>query len=203
MLENHSSITLIENPSEYVFASTDVELQRFDYEQIGIDEVRSLITEAHRKPSEKSIKQIVVTANKITSEAQQASLKILEEPPSSVRIKLVLPIGTQFLPTVLSRVRLETESAKNTSSVFEDWQMLSPAERIKVVEEKVKAKDVKWQQSLKNGLQTHLSSTHGYSAVVLSQLDLIVNELLTRGASNKMLLEHLALSLPLTAVNRK
>lgn len=204
MVTNFSEIIFCDVPSEYECLAPNGELHIFKYDQIGIDEIRALILESHRKPSEADTgKQIVISANKISSEAQQAALKILEEPPASVKITLVLPIGIQLLPTVLSRVQVQTIKSVDESSSFEDWRNASYVDRLSLIDEKLKAKDMQWMQSFKNGLQQHLNKPHGYSSVILKQLEFVVNEFLTRGASNKMLLEHLALSLPLTVAERK
>ena len=102
MLDSHSEVVLTDSPSEFKLTDQKDEIHRFDYEQIGIDEVRSLVLESHRKSAEKGIgKNILITANKISNEAQQASLKILEEQPEGVKITVVLPLATQLLPTRL------------------------------------------------------------------------------------------------------
>lgn len=204
MVNNFSEIIFSDNPSEFEYVVPDGELHTFKYDQIGIDEIRALILESHRKPSKADTgKQIVISANKISSEAQQAALKILEEPPASVKITLVLPIGIQLLSTVLSRVQVQTIQSVDESTSFEDWKRASYADRLSFIDGKIKTKDLEWMQSFKNSLQQHLLKPQGYSSLILKQLEFVVTEFLTRGASNKMLLEHLALSLPLTAVERK
>lgn len=204
MIGNFSEILFSDKPAAFTLPEGEGEVHVFHYDQIGIDEIRALTVEAHRKPAvADSGKQIVVTAKKISLEAQQAALKILEEPPASVRITIVLPVGTQLLSTVLSRVQTHVVDQTSDTSCFDDWRSTSYADRLGVIEEKLKTKDIEWMQSFKHGLQQHLKQSHGYSSIVLKQLDFVVNEFLTRGASNKMVLEHLALSLPLTAKERK
>jgi hypothetical protein len=167
------------------------------FEKIGIDEVRALTMEAHRRPQATFItKTVVIYGLSITSEAQQAALKILEEPPKDSAIIMVLPTGTQILPTILSRVSLEILSSE-VSGELNDWLQLSHADRIAEVDTRVKAKDQVWMSVIKSDLQQYLSRIDPVETTHLKESQLVVNHLLTRGASNKMLLEHLALVLPL------
>ena len=70
----------------------------------SIDDVRRLITRSSLKPNE-SDKQvfIICNANKLREEAQNALLKLFEEPPSSVAMLLLTESRSSLLPTVLSR----------------------------------------------------------------------------------------------------
>jgi DNA polymerase-3 subunit delta' len=70
----------------------------------SIDDVRRLIARASLKPNE-SDKQIFVicNANKLREEAQNALLKLFEEPPATVAIFLLTESRSSLLPTVLSR----------------------------------------------------------------------------------------------------
>ncbi len=199
MQGSNSYIVLCADPQEHVFSVADrCELVRTDHDLVGINEIRSLITEAHRRPLEGySTKSIALTGLKITTEAQQAALKILEEPPDGVSLVFVLPTGTHLLKTVLSRVQLQTVQEQVVTTEFSDWLKLSYSDRISLIEEKIKSKDNGWIQLIKVGLYQYSKNTNSQSLNELKELQLVVDNLLTRGASNKMLLEHLALSLPL------
>ncbi len=200
MGQHHARIILADNPADFVIkTASETEIYRFDVESIGIDQIRDLITEAHRRPRDGYVdKRIILTAFKITSEAQQASLKILEETPKDIFITLVLPNGTQFLDTVLSRVQMESVKNETESDTFSEWQNLSHADRIAEVESRAKAKDLAWMQLIKSDLQKYCVENSNFTATELKELQIVAENLLTRGASNKMLLEHLALTLPLT-----
>lgn len=72
---------------------------------IGIDEVRSLKHHIFQKPVSLPYKFIIFEqAHKLTPVAQNALLKILEEPPASAIIILEAESKHAFLPTILSRV---------------------------------------------------------------------------------------------------
>lgn len=72
---------------------------------IGVDEIREQINDSVMvRPYSSSYKiYIVDEAEKMTSQAQNALLKTLEEPPSYVVILLLADSQESFLPTILSR----------------------------------------------------------------------------------------------------
>jgi len=168
--------------------------------QLGIDDVRTLIAAAYRRPHGDDIIQTLLVATEfITEEAQQALLKIIEEPPLSTRFVFVLPRGYNLLPTLESRFERQSEEGivAHDISAFREFKNASYAERIAAIELSTKNKDHAWQQEIKNGLAAYLL---GHKAELplpaLKELEYVVRLLLTRGASNKFLLEHLALTLP-------
>lgn len=72
---------------------------------ISIDEVRALKKHIFQKPVSLPYKYIIIEeAHKLTTQAQNALLKILEEPPASAIIILEAKDRFSFLPTILSRV---------------------------------------------------------------------------------------------------
>ncbi len=72
---------------------------------ISIDEIRNLKKHIFQKPVSLPYKFIIVEeAHKLTIEAQNAILKILEEPPSSAIIILEAENKFSLIPTILSRV---------------------------------------------------------------------------------------------------
>ena len=69
-----------------------------------IDAVRSMRQSAYVLPNEAACKvYVLLGADTMTTEAQNALLKLLEEPPDYVRILLTAPNRRQLLPTVISR----------------------------------------------------------------------------------------------------
>jgi DNA polymerase-3 subunit delta' len=70
-----------------------------------IDAVRALRQDAGVLPNEAECKVYVLhNAQAMTVEAQNALLKLLEEPPEYVCLILTAPTGKKLLPTVISRV---------------------------------------------------------------------------------------------------
>ncbi len=73
-----------------------------------IDLAREIIKESHISSYE--LKVIVILFNKFQREAQNAMLKILEEPPDNVMIVLICPSKSILLPTILSRLLVVDKS---------------------------------------------------------------------------------------------
>lgn len=72
--------------------------------QSGIAEIRNLIYLAQKKPYNSPIRTIIILeAQALTVEAQNALLKILEEPPTSTRFVLTSPTTENILSTISSR----------------------------------------------------------------------------------------------------
>ena len=71
-------------------------------------DVRKLIATAYRTPDGDATKQKVVIVTKyiFTVEAQQALLKVVEEPPQTTEFLFVVPYSLQLLPTLLSRLNV-------------------------------------------------------------------------------------------------
>ena len=66
--------------------------------------MRSLRKEAHYRPFEGYLRFFIIDeAEKMTEEAANCILKVLEEPPSTTKIILVTSFPGQLLPTILSR----------------------------------------------------------------------------------------------------
>lgn len=76
---------------------------------IGIADVRKIQHEITRKPFQGTYMLILIHhMEKATIEAQNALLKILEEPPSSVQFILTTQNRNTLLPTILSRCSIVT-----------------------------------------------------------------------------------------------
>jgi DNA polymerase III delta prime subunit len=196
MTSHHAILLSVELPLEF-----DLEIApqlAYREPQFTIDMVRMLIQTAHRRPQGNNEEQLIMVATEfITEEAQQALLKIIEEPPLSTKFIFVLPHGYTLLPTLESRFerRAGSEAASDTS-VFDIFFTASYKERMTSIEEATKKKDHIWQAAIKRGLVNYLKSETNLSHRTLSELEYVSRLLLTRGASNKFLLEHLALTLP-------
>ncbi|MBD3799213.1 DNA polymerase III subunit delta' [Sulfuricurvum sp.] len=72
-----------------------------------IEDAKEAIAEAYK--SEESTKILILGAKSFTIPAQNALLKILEEPPRNILFLLLAPNKSTFLPTVRSRLSLHQE----------------------------------------------------------------------------------------------
>jgi DNA polymerase III, delta subunit len=166
--------------------------------QFAIADVRALISTAHRRPAGDAQEQLLLVATEfITEEAQQALLKIIEEPPVSTRFVFIIPEGYSFLPTLESRFERHVPTATSAiSQEFVSFKESDYAQRLSLIEEAVKKKDHTWQAEIKRGLMAYVKAKSvSLSVTELKELEYVLRLLLTRGASNKFLLEHLALTL--------
>lgn len=82
-----------------------------DRQSIGVEAVRAIREVAYIKPNDLSCKFFVILdAERMTPQAQNALLKLFEEPPAGVYFLLLTTAPTSLLPTVRSRApELRTE----------------------------------------------------------------------------------------------
>jgi len=84
---------------------------------IGIEEVRNLQKNVMFTPIKSSSKAAIIkNAHKVSVEAQNALLKLLEEPPLHTYIILTAETGNNFLPTILSRCTIINITQEQTFS---------------------------------------------------------------------------------------
>jgi len=98
----------------------------------GIDAVRRVTERVSRQPFEgpRSV-VIVLEADLATTEAQNALLKLLEEPPASTVIVLVTSRADRLLPTIVSRcreMRFEALPPETVSAFLETFHSVEPEE---------------------------------------------------------------------------
>lgn len=79
----------------------------FMRDDFKIEDAKEVIAEAYK--SEESVKTLILGAKTFTVPAQNALLKILEEPPRNIVFILLAPNKSTFLPTVRSRLVLKQE----------------------------------------------------------------------------------------------
>lgn len=170
------------------------ELVVFNREKFGVVEAKELRRRLHHTSVKKGNLVAVVGWKIITHEAEQSLLKILEEPPAGVRLILVSPHDTIFSPTIISRLKVNINDANLIDeTTFLEWWKLPVRERLKKVEENLKRKDKDWLNNLKQSLSRYVKTGGERSKEFMVLAELVIRYLNKRGASNKMLLEALAL----------
>lgn len=117
---------------------------------IGINQIRSLLKFMATRPYSSKYKIAVVSpAEKMTTQAQSALLKILEEPPFFTVIILSVKTEESLLPTLVSRCRkmiadsVEEELFEDNEDVvtFRTVLECGVGERLKLAEELAKKED--------------------------------------------------------------
>jgi len=107
-------ITNLENNPDFIFLSVKET-------SIGIDQIREMQSSLVLKPFvEKSKFCLISETQNLTNEAQNALLKILEEPPENCRIILTAPNESFLLPTIISRCQIISLSQEQTETLTKD-----------------------------------------------------------------------------------
>jgi hypothetical protein len=177
----------------------------FQIESFGIEESRALETFARRKGSVSSEKLAVVACHMLTHEAQNALLKLLEDAPLGLHVILNVPSFSVLLPTLRSRLFLVTvTSASRSISDVETAQVFLTSgkrDRLEFLLALIEAKDRKTVTAFLDGLEVYLAdrlskktdspATQGLTEVVRTR-----RYLADRSPSLKLLLENLALAIP-------
>lgn len=98
--------------------SLDMTIETFE-KPVGIEDVRKLQKNLFLLPLRGEFKALVINAFRgITIESQNALLKILEEPPASCFIFLIVENVNILLPTIISRCKIiKLEDKKNTIAI--------------------------------------------------------------------------------------
>lgn len=183
-----STLEDAEIPAEYKRESADV--RHYLYDSFGITEARRLIEESSVRPLQDQRYQFVIVAGNITLEAQNALLKLFEEPPADVEFYLVVPHESLLLATLRSRLITSSDRPITRSSESGD-RFLSGSlkQQLEHVADLAK-RDPGELSRLAVGLSA-ASSNPQFKRSLLQTTKYVYN----RGASRKMLLEELILSL--------
>ncbi len=130
-------------------------------QSIGIEEVKKIQKNLFLKPIKSQQKAVIIEeAHLLTIEAQNALLKVLEEPPANTLILLNAETKEALLPTIHSRCQLiqleETceeireEDCDEITRFLENISHMSIGERLKLAEQKAKDKNgaLSWIQNV-------------------------------------------------------
>lgn len=93
------------------------ELKIFDLEELKIDSVHEIIQEAHIATNHNKI--IAIFAFTYNHFAQNALLKVLEEPPSRIIFKIHINARNKLIPTIFSRLVVFNKSKKSYTKPLE------------------------------------------------------------------------------------
>lgn len=196
-MTHHAQLVRTNDISTYEHPTTDATILSTRLEKVGISDIRSVIAQAQLRPATKAGQVIVIVTTFVTHEAQNALLKLVEEPPQDTSFVLVVPPAFQVLPTLQSRIGTEvTDTSQNITTAWQLFVAASHADRLQQIDSWQKSKDQQWLTDMIAGI--HSITHQGVDVATLQAVKLVGQKLQTRGASNKMLLEHLALVLPLT-----
>jgi len=184
-----TSITESDLPTNLQRVSSDISHVVTD--NFTIDDARNLTNQSFSKGFAGQRIFVIQTSN-ITIEAQNALLKLFEEPPQGVTFYLIIPNQSILIPTLLSRLIKQTPHT-NTNPIDETINSFiksSKADRLETI-----AKLAKADSSVLKNFLAKLTTTDLKDPDFKQSLALLNRYLNTRGASRKMLAEEIALSL--------
>lgn len=197
---HHASLIQTDSVTDLLIKgiNSDTEVRDTYLDSFGINDARELVRIAHQRPLEKTKQTLIIRTDFITLEAQNALLKLLEESPASTDLIFVLPKDLILLATLSSRLQVDdsySDTGHTEDTTFKEFIALDYKERISAIEQATKQKNISWQRLIKKGLMDYLCQP-ALKTLPKSEIEYVARNLLTRGASNKMLLEHVALILP-------
>ena len=179
-------------PPEEQVLGQDVLL--YKYERMSIANVRSLIYEAGLRPVARTHRTFIIVCDSLLHEAQNALLKIFEEPNNHTIFYLVIPREDMLLPTLRSRMQLiGVEELLSQNNFFSEFLEMGYAERLACITLKLKEEDTQWVETIVRGVEQYAHEKR--DAVLIKDALMLSAYVHTTGSSKKMLLEHIALSL--------
>ncbi|MBL4644582.1 MAG: hypothetical protein JKX80_01820 [Candidatus Pacebacteria bacterium] len=180
---------------------SDAEIHVREFDSFGIDDSRHLIHLAGMRSLGTQL--FIYRALSCTKEAQNALLKLFEEPSENTHFFVCLSGIHNVLPTLQSRVwMVESEKVqgvnhKNNSS-GKSFLHASSGERMHLLEGILKNKDVSGAGILLRDIEIELHTSKGnpeYNEALQNIID-VRRVLFDKGASLKILLESVALTTP-------
>jgi len=205
------------NPSTKLGASNpDVVVLR--YGLFSVADARRVLEVAASVPLAGENKVLIISASRAYHEAQNALLKLFEEPPPGMHLFLVLPSLGGLLPTLRSRVQVlqgyKDESikykGKSISKEAEEFIKASKERRSAIIKKLTSGKDEEERRELRdeaieivNGVEAAAYQQRGNTlqfpkgvSSLLNDIAVLRSHLYDRSAPVKMILEHLSLVIP-------
>jgi len=182
------------------------------YQKFGIEDARSVIEMSLGAPVQNEKKIIVFSFDSITNDAQNAFLKIFEDPSPSLKFILSTYTANGLLPTLRSRLQvcgMDADKQRGTNADLcgknaEDFMVKTAGEKMKEVEKMIKDyKDEGNKQKIKQFLlgihyaleQKIQKGDKGNNLIVLKATSKALDYLEDKSSSVKILLESVVLAL--------
>ncbi|MBI2025553.1 hypothetical protein HYT04_02070 [Candidatus Kaiserbacteria bacterium] len=184
------------------------------YGLLSVEDARRVTELAAGAPFSGDTKVIIITASRAYHEAQNALLKLFEEPPRGTYLFLIMPSLGGILLTLRSRVQVLKSQISNLKSQTSTRHKVNPAEefikankerRSAIIKRLTNGKDEEERRELReealailNGIEAvaYRSLTSVESTALLSDIATLRGYLHDRSAPVKMILEHLSLVIP-------
>jgi DNA polymerase III delta prime subunit len=190
-------LDFIENSLKHpIQGNPDFWHERFD--TFSIDDARKLREMQSVKPLVHKRKIFIAEVYSMTVEAQNALLKIFEEPTPGTHFFIIIDTAEILLPTLRSRMIVigTNESGEGSKALAKKFMESTPPERIAMVGPIIEEKDKVTASGLIDGLIRELSKKPDAHASELKELLKLRGFLADRSPSLKLILEHISLILP-------
>jgi DNA polymerase III delta prime subunit len=180
------------------------------YGLLSVDDARRVAEVAAGAPFVDEHKVLIIAALRAYHEAQNALLKLFEEPPQSTYLFLVMPSLGGLLPTLRSRVQAleKTENRKQKTEIAEAAEHFLAASREKrtaLIKKLASGKDEEERRenreqaiAIINGIEAaaYQRGIGKADAALLFDIATLRGYLYDRSAPVRMILEHLSLVIP-------
>jgi DNA polymerase III delta prime subunit len=179
-----------------------------EFDVMDIEDGRAIKILHQNRPTTGDKKIFIVSANFITEKAQNAMLKLFEEPRGDTHFFLVLPSLNNIIPTFKSRLYIiDTIETNNSIINSKEFLNMSIGERMEAVkkicgsvsdEEESKIEIIKFINSLEIELKKKINflQTNKQEVKMFEDIEMIRQYAGEQSPSLKMLLEHVSLILP-------
>lgn len=180
------------------------------YNLFSVEDARRVGEIALRTPVEREAMTVIIAASRAYHEAQNALLKLFEEPPLGMRLFLVLPTLGGLLPTLRSRLQIiknDSSAAKPFTDTVQDFLNATKAKRSILIKKLINGKDDDERRTgrdkaiaILDGVEMvayaawHRSGSE-YAAALLADSALLRGYLHDRNAPIRMILEHLSIAM--------
>lgn len=186
-----------------------IDITEFKQEgSIGVEDIRVMQKSLFLTPLKSAQKAIIIrNADSATLEAQNALLKVLEEPPQHAQIILTGKNTTTFVPTILSRCKIieleqtdivPKEELKNAQEIVKEILTSNIPSRLAIAQELAADKE-KARLFLKHAIfalhETFMTHPEMKEGETIQQLQQAYTKLMTTNVNPRMLLEYTFLSL--------
>lgn len=105
-----------EEVEQFASALNPSDVRIYEESEIQIKHIHDIIAEAHIATD--SLKTLIIAAHSFRTEAQNALLKTLEEPPENVKFILISRNKTALIPTIRSRCLLTDKRVRESITPF-------------------------------------------------------------------------------------
>lgn len=183
------------------------------YGLLSVEDARKIAETAAGAPFSGEHKAIIISASRVYHEAQNALLKLFEEPPPGLYLFVVLPSLGGLLPTLSSRVQelKQTENGKQKivlPEIAEEFLRAGKERRTTLIKKLTSGRDEEERRenreeaiALLNGIEVAAYAAmregeHKGTAELLSDVATLRGHLYDRSAPVRMILEHLSLVTP-------